>query len=148
MAGHHGLEHVVFGELLGFRFDHQHGVVRARDHEVERRGLHLVDGRVELELPVDHADAGGADRAHEGDAREREGRGGRDHGQDVGIVLEVVRQHGDHDLGVVAVALGEQRPDRAVDQAGDQRLLLGGAAFALEIAAGNAAGREAPFPGS
>ena len=58
---------------------------------------------------------------------------------DVGIVFQVVGQHGDDHLGFVAPALGEQRADRAVDQAGDQRLLFGRAAFALEVAAGNAA---------
>ena len=60
--------------------------------------------------------------------------------QDVGIVLQIVRQRGDDDLRLVAPAVGEQRTDRAVDQARDQRLLLGRTAFALEIAAGNAAG--------
>ena len=45
----------------------------------------------------------------------------------------------DH-LGLVAVAVGEQRADRPVDQAGDQRLVLGRAAFALEEAAGDPAG--------
>ncbi len=59
---------------------------------------------------------------------------------DVGIVLQIVRQHGDDDLRVAAPAVGEQRTDRAVDQARDQRLLFGRTAFALEIAAGNAAG--------
>jgi hypothetical protein len=44
----------------------------------------------------------------------------------------------DH-LGVAAPAIGEQRPDGAVDQARDQRLALGRTAFALEIAARDAA---------
>jgi hypothetical protein len=51
-----------------------------------------------------------------------------------------MRQHGDDDLGFVAPAVDEQRTDRAINQAGDQRFLFGRAAFALEIAAGNAAG--------
>jgi hypothetical protein len=51
-----------------------------------------------------------------------------------------VREHGDDHLGLVAPAVDEQRTDRTVDQAGDQRLLLGRTALALEIAAGNAAG--------
>jgi hypothetical protein len=58
-----------------------------------------------------------------------------------------VRQHGDDHLGVAAPAVGEQRPDRAVDQARDQRLLFGRTALALEIAAGNAAGGVGIFPG-
>ena len=140
VAEHHGAEHHVLGELLRLRLDHQHGVLRAGDDEVERGVLHLRDRRVELVPAVDVADARGADRAHEGHAGERQRRGGRDDRHDVGIVLEVVREHGDDDLGVVLVALDEQRADRAVDEARDQRLLLGRAAFALEVAAGDAAG--------
>ena len=136
---HDGAEHHLFRQFLGLGLDHQHGVLRAGDDEVERGGLHLVDGRVELQRAADHADAGGADRPHEGDARQRQrGRGG-DHRQDVGVVLQIMRQHGDDDLRVVAVALREQRADRPVDEAGDQRLLLRGASLALEIAA-----RDAP----
>ena len=50
-----------------------------------------------------------------------------------------MRQHGDDHLGFIAPAVDEQRTDRTVDQAGDQRLLFGRTALALEIAAGNAA---------
>ena len=54
-------------------------------------------------------------------------------------------EHGDDDLRVAAEIIGEQRTDRAVDQAGGQRLLVGEAPFALQEAAGNAAGREGLF---
>jgi hypothetical protein len=40
--------------------------------------------RVEHELPVDMADAGCADRAHEGHARNGQRGGSRDHADDVG----------------------------------------------------------------
>jgi hypothetical protein len=43
---------------------------------------------------------------------------------DVRIVLQVVLQDGDDDLRVVLVAFREERTDRPVDQARDQRLLL------------------------
>ena len=59
--------------------------------------------------------------------------------QNVGIVLHVVRQRRDDDLGLVAPAVDEQRTDRPIDQTRYQRLLFGGTAFALEIAAGNTA---------
>ena len=114
---------------------------RAGDDEIELAFLHLVDGRVEHVFVVDEGDARAADRAHEGRAGERQRRGGRHHRDDVGIVLLIVRQHGDDHLGVAAPAVGEQRTDRAVDQARGQRVLLGRAALALEVAAGNAAGR-------
>ena len=140
VAEHHGAEHDVFGQLLGFRFHHQHRVLRAGDDEIELALRHLVDLRIEHVLVVDEADAGGADRAHERRARQRQRRGSRDHRQDVGIVLQVVRQHGHDDLGVAAPAVGEQRTDRPVDQPGNQRFLFGRPRLALEIAARNAAG--------
>ena len=43
VAEHHGAEHDLLGQLLGFRFDHQHGVLRAGDDEIELAFLHLVD---------------------------------------------------------------------------------------------------------
>ena len=145
VAEHHGAEHDFFRQLVGFRLDHQHGVLGAGDDEVELALLHLVDGRVEHVLVVGEADARAADRAHEGGAGQRE-RGRRaDHGDDVGIVLLVVRQHGDDHLGVAAPAVGEQRTDRTVDQPRGQRVLLGRTALALEVAAGDAAGRVVLF---
>src|SRR6476661_5797062 len=46
----------------------------------------LGRARVEDIFAVLEADAGGADRAHEGDARDGEGSRGGDHRQDVGLV--------------------------------------------------------------
>ena len=139
MSEHHGAEHDVFVEFLGFRFHHQHGVGGAGDDEVELGFDHFVERRVEHVFVIDEADAGRADRTLERRARQRQRRGRGHQRQNVGIVFHVVRQHGDDHLGLVAPAIDEQRTDRAVDQAGDQRLLLGGPALALEIAAGNAA---------
>ncbi len=139
MAEHDRAEHHFFRQFLRFGLDHQHGVVGAGDDEVELRLGHLVQRRVEHEFVVDEADAGGADRAHERRAGERQ-RGGRgDHRQHVRIVFHVMGEHGDDHLRLVAPAIGEQRTDRPVDQAGNQRFLFGGAAFALEIAARYAA---------
>ena len=58
---------------------------------------------------------------------------------DVGVVHAVVAQHVAHHLDFLAEALGEQRPDRAVDQAHGQDLLGRRAPFALEEAAGDLA---------
>ena len=139
MAEHHGTEHDVLAQLLGLRLNHQHGVGGAGDDQFELGINHFVERRVEHVFVIHEADARGADRALERGAGKRQ-RGGRGHHrQDVGIVLHVVREHGDDDLGLVAPAVGEQRTDRAVDQAGNQRFLFGRTAFALEIAAGNAA---------
>ena len=136
---HHGAEHDVFVEFLGFRFHHQHRVGGAGDDEIELSFDHFVERRIKHIFVVDESDAGCADRTLEGRSRQRQrGRGGHQR-NDIRIVLHIVRQRGHDDLGLVAPAIHEQRADRSIDQAGDQRLLLGGAAFALEIAAGNAA---------
>ena len=145
MAEHDGAEHHFFRKLLGFGFDHQHGVISAGHHEVELGVGALVDGEVEHVLPIHPADAGGADRAHERHAGDGQGGRSRDHRQHVRVVLHVVLQDGHDDLRLVLVAIGEQRTDGAVDQARDQRLGLGRAAFALEVAARDLAGGEVFF---
>ena len=85
----------------------------------------LIVGGVEDVLAVRVAHAGGADRAEERDAGQRQRRRAADQGDDVGIVFQVVAEHGGDDLHLVAEALGEQRADRAVDQAGLENLCLG-----------------------
>ena len=107
MAEHHGAEHDVFGQLFRFRLHHQHRVVGAGDDEIELAFDHLVELRVEHILVVDEADARRADRAHERRAGQRQCGGGRYHGDDVGIVLQIVRQRGDDHLGVAAPAFRE-----------------------------------------
>jgi hypothetical protein len=145
MTEHDGAEHDVFGQFLGFRLHHQHGVARAGDDEVELGLLHLVDVRVKHVFAADVADAGAADRTHEGHAGKGQRGRRRDHRQNVRIVLQVVLDDRDDDLRVVLVAIGEERADRAVDQAGNQRFLLGRTAFALEVAARDLAGGEGLF---
>ncbi len=107
--------------------------------------LQLLERRVHDDLVLDVADPRAADRAHERHAGKRQrGRGG-DHRENVGIGLHVVAEHGDDHLRVAAEIIGEQRADRAIDQARGERLLVGEPAFALQEAAGNAAGRERLF---
>ncbi len=140
VAEHHGAEHDVLGKLMRLRLHHEHGIGRAGDDEVELRGLHVLHQRIEHVAAVDVADSRSGDRAHEGHAGERQGRRRRDQADDVGIVFQVVRKHGDDNLRLVLVARGEERPDRPVDQARGQCILFGRAPFALEEAARNAAG--------
>ena len=114
---HDGAEHDLFAQFLRFGFHHQNRVHRAGDDEVELGVRHLVDRRIQAILTVDVTDARGADRAHERHAGDRQRRGRRDQADDIGIVFHVVRKHLHHDLRLVAIAFGEQRTDRAVDQA-------------------------------
>ena len=90
---HDGAEHDLFRKLLGFGFDHHHRIVGAGDDEVELAFLDLVHRRVELIFAVLVADAGGGDRAHEGNARNGQRRRSGDHRQDVALGLAVIGQH-------------------------------------------------------
>ena len=139
VAEHHGAEHDGFGQQFGFGLDHQHRVGRAGHDQVEVGDLHVLAVGVELVLAFDVADARSADRALERDARQRERSGRAEHRRDVGIDFRVERDDRRHHLHFIEEELGEQRADRAVDQARDQRLLLGRTAFALEEAARDAA---------
>ena len=118
---------------------------RAGDDEIELGIRHVVDRRVEPVFAVDIADARGADRAHEGQAGNGQRGGRRDQRHDIGIILQVVGQNLRHHQRFVAIAVGEQRTDGAVDQARDQRLALGRRALALEIAARDLAGGVIAF---
>ena len=140
VAEHDGAQHHFLGQLVRFRFHHQHGGFGARDDEVQRRRRELGLGRIEHVLAVDIADARGADRAVERNAREHERRRGADHRRNVRIDLRIDRHDGGDDLHFVVEAVREQRPDRAIDEPRGQRLLFRRAPFALEEAAGNLAG--------
>ncbi len=139
VAEDHGAEHHLFGELVCFGLHHQHGGLGAGHHQVELALGELGLARVEHVLAVDVAHARGADGAIERDAADAQCGAGADHGGDIGRHLGVQAQHVHDDLDLVVEALGEQRPDRAVDEAAGQHLQFTGAAFALEEAAGNLA---------
>ena len=134
------VEHLGLGDLAGARLDHQDGLVGARDHEVEVGRELLLLGRVDDEVALDLADPHGADRRRERDVRDHQRRRRGVHRQDVVGMVVVDRQRDRHELRLVPPALREQRAQRAVDHARDQRRLLAGAALALEERAGDLAG--------
>ncbi|CAI8310695.1 MAG: Uncharacterised protein [Rhodospirillaceae bacterium] len=132
-------EHDFFGQLLSFRFHHHHAFGGAGHDQLEAGFLDLGNGRVEDVFAVLVADLGSADRAEERQAGNGQCRRSGNQGQHVTVVLEVVAEQGQDDLGLVLVAIDEQRANRPVNQAADQRLFLSRAALTLEEAAGNAA---------
>ncbi len=109
--------------------------VPATDEVEFRLALDLAGGRIEKVLAVLVADARSADRRGERNARQRDGGGRADQRRYVGVDLRVERQNRRDDLDFVVEAFGKKRPQRPVDQAGGQRLLLGGPAFTLEESA-------------
>ncbi len=140
VAEHHAAQHDFFAELLGFGLDHQHGGFGAGDDEVHLRILAGGLARVQHVFAVDVAHARGTDRAAERDAGDGQRSAHADHGGDVGIDFGVERHGVDDHVHFVQEAFGEQRADRAVDQAAGQRFVFAGLGFALEEAAGDLAG--------
>ena len=138
-------EHDLLGQFLGFGFDHQHAFMRTGNNEVEVGFLHLRHGRVENIGVVNPANTSRRDRAEERHAGQAQGRRRANHRGDIGVVLHVMRQHGTDHLRLAFEGGWEQRPDRTVDQAADQRFIFGRPAFALEEAARDLAGGKRLF---
>ena len=135
------LEHLGLGDLQRAALDHDDRVGGAAHDEVDRGDLEVLEGGIEDPVVLDPAHAHRGERPvprHRGEAER--GAGGDD-AEDVGIVLLVGGEDGDEDLDLVLEALGEQRADRAVDQAAGQDFLVRRPAFALEKSARNLAGR-------
>ena len=112
-------------------------VLRAGDDDVERRLVELLERRVHGPLSADQAEADGADRAVERQARDPDRERSRVHRGDVVRVGHVDRQDRDDDLDLVPVALAERGPQRAVDQACGEDRRLGRTSFTTEEAAGD-----------
>ena len=140
MAEDHGAQHHFLRQFLGLGFDHQHGARRTGDNQVELALSQLAHARTQHILAADVADAGGTDRAIERNAGNCQCCRSTNQCRNIRIDLRVARQDVDDHLDFVVEAVREQRPNRPVNQARGQRLLLGGTAFALEEAARNAAG--------
>ena len=124
------LDEEILADLARAGLHHHDRVARARDDQIERALLHLLDRRVERELTVHRPDANTADGSLEWSVRDRERGGRRVHREDVVVVLLIGRPGRDDDLHVVAEALRKERPDRAVGQACREDAFLGGAALA------------------
>jgi hypothetical protein len=136
----HGAEHHVLGKLVRLGLHHHHALLRSGNDQIELGLLELRGGRIDHVLPVDVAHAAGADRPVERHARKRQRRRHREHRRNVGIHFGIQRHHLRHHLHLIEEPIREQRTDRAVDQAGGQRFLLGRSPLALEETAGNLAG--------
>ncbi len=121
-------------------FDHHDRISRAGHDDIDVGELELLEGRVEDPAAFDAPHAHRRDGPVPGYLRQREGRGRRRHAEHVGVVFLVGRQHVDEDLDFVLEAFREQRPQRAVDHASREDLLVGGPALALQEAARDLAG--------
>ena len=135
------VDEVLFLDELGFAFHHDHGVAGGGEHDVHVGALEFFGGGVQHELTVHAAEARAGHGAREGNVGNAGGRGSRSDAEHVGIVFAVGGNDGGEHLHLIAVALGEERTDGAVDEAGHEGFMVARAAdFAAEEVAGNAAG--------
>ena len=141
MAEFHSAQHFVFGQLVSFRFHHHHGVFGAGDDQIKAlirvvaQALHVVHAGVQHIVATREANAGRANRAHERHAGNRKRGGHGHHGNDIGVIHQIVAQHGCHHEDFVLEAFDEQRAAGTVDQTRGQRFFFRGTRFAFEKAA-------------
>jgi hypothetical protein len=109
------IEHDVLGDLMRTRLDHDDGVPCARDNQVERGLIDLGEGRIEQQLPIEHAHANACDRTAMRNAADLQGARRAGDRECRRVLLLVGAQHRRDDLHVVAEVLGEERPHRTVD---------------------------------
>ncbi len=139
-------QHLVFGQLFGFRFNHQHGFRRTGNDHVQARCFLLLVSRVQqVASAFVERNAGSADRAIERNAGDGQGSRSTDHRSDVRIGFLAGGNDGADNLHFVHEAFWEQRTDRTVDQSGSQGFFLGRTAFALEETARDLTGSVSFF---
>lgn len=124
------------GSSLAEPFNHDHLVLRPGKHQVKLAVFTLGIGRVDDELAVNAAHADGAHGFGKGEVGNDAGGGSAVDAQNVRFIFTVGgKQKGDH-LRIIEVALGEHRAQGAVRHAARQDFLFRGAAFTLEVTAG------------
>ena len=135
------VDEILFLDELGFAFHHDHGVAGGGEYDVHVGALEFFGGGVQHELTVHAAEARTGHGTGEGNAGNAGGGGSCGDAEHVGIVFAVGGNDGGEHLHLIAVALGEERTDGAVDEAGHEGFMIARAAyFAAEEVAGNAAG--------
>ncbi|CRM97559.1 hypothetical protein [Pseudomonas sp. 22 E 5] len=146
MGKQYGAQHLVFGQLFGFRFNHQDGFRGTGNDHVQARCFQLLVSRVQqVTSAFVERNAGSANRAIERNAGDGQGRRSTDHRSDVRISLLAGGNDGADNLHFVHEAFWEQRTDRTVDQSGSQGFFLGRTAFALEETARDLTGSVSLF---
>ena len=131
-----GLEHVVLGHLVHLALDHHDVLLGGGDHQFEVGVLHLGEVRVDDEFTANAAHAHLGNRTAERQVGGGKGAGGGQAGE--GIRLDVLLGGDQTDVyeNFQVEIIRPQRADGTVHQAGDEHLVVGGLALALQEAAG------------
>ena len=141
-----GGEHIGFGGLLRTGFHHDDAVFGAGHDDIELAVAAFAIGGIGDALPVFKTYADAAEHVREwniGDGQRRRRAGD---GQRIGVLLGIGREHHGDNLGFIEEALGEERPDRPVDQAAGKNLFFRGTSLAFDEATGDFAGGVSVLP--
>ncbi len=131
-----GFGHLVFGHFAGEPFDHQHGVFRAGDNQIQFALFQFVLCGKRHEAAVDQSHPHRCNRPLKRQRRQAQCRRSTIHRQHVGIVLPIAGEDEGLNLHFVDEARGKQRANRPIHQPGSERFLHRRPAFALQKAAG------------
>ena len=142
--------HALPGALRRLSLDHQDVdlslvVHPPCHHDVERREVELLVGRVDLPLAAHEPEPDRAHRAVERKPGQAHRQAGRVDANDVVGVGQVGREHGDDHLNLVPIALPEGGAQWTVDQPGGQDGRLGWSPLPPEEPAGDLPGRVHPL---
>ena len=136
VAEHYRPQHDILVQFFGFRFNHQHRLLRAGHHQIQFGGLQLGLGRVEHIAALHKTHARRGDGALERHAGQSQCGRGADHRRNIRVDFRIARHHCRDDLHFVVKTIRKQRAYRAVDQAAGENFFLRRAAFATEEATG------------
>lgn len=127
-----GRQHLRFRHLAGEPFDHQHGGLGSRHHQVEVAFFEFVERRKRHELAVYPAHANRSDRAAKRKRGNKQPGRRAVHREHVRIVLLIERQDDALDLNLVVITFRKQRPDRSIDESRRKDFTRGRSTFALD----------------
>ena len=134
-----GTKHDFFRKLIGFGFNHHHGVICRCNNEVEVTFGNLLICWVQDIFAVQVTNACCADWAHERNARNGHRSRSCNKRQNVRLILAIIAKNLRDCVDFVVETFWEQWTQWTVDQTGNQSFLFSRAAFPLEEATWNTA---------
>ncbi len=131
------LQHLCLADLVRPCLNHHDGIFGAGESQMHAALCALLAAWVDDELPVHITDDNRARRPHEGKPGNGKRNRGADHTKDFRRHIRIHGEHRNDHLNVVIIALGEERPQRPVDQAAGQNCLFRGAPLPLDESPGD-----------
>ena len=135
-----GTKHDFFRKLIGFGFNHHHGVICRCNNEVEITFGNLLVCWVQDIFAIQVTNACCADWTHEWNARNGHCSRCCYERQNIRLILTIIAKNLRNRIDFVVETFWEQRTKWTVDQTRNQRFLFGRTTFTFEEATGNTAG--------